>query len=96
MLVSNLVCIPCYLGWLALLSPVWIFSREAYTKIEEVWTCNPTQYCTVPLQVLFNWLLSIVSCWVWSAGFSVVETGDSLDSLAGSRLLLLPNHQVSQ
>jgi len=77
-LVSNLVCIPCYLGWLALLSPVWIFSREAYTKIEEV---------------LFNWLLSIVSCWVWSAGFSVVETGDSLDSLAGSRLLLLPNHQ---
>ena len=28
---------------------------------------------------MFTWMLSMVSCWIWSAGYTILESGDSLD-----------------
>ena len=44
-------------------------------------------------QVLFSWLLTIVSSWSWSAGYQITESGAVLDNLQHQRLLILPNHQ---
>lgn len=77
-LISNLYCIPAYLGWLAIFSPLYLASPRLYNQLE---------------QVLFSWLLSLVACWSWSAGYEVEESGDRLDSISDSRLLLMANHQ---
>ena len=45
------------------------------------------------MQVFYSWLLTIVSCWCWSAGYQLAESGASLDHLQHHRLLILPNHQ---
>ena len=45
------------------------------------------QFCT-PFQceeTLYSWLLSMVSCWVWSDGYQLAESGDSLDRLVSVR-----------
>ena len=42
---------------------------------------------------MFSWMLSMVSCWAWSAGYHIVETGNRLETLARDKLLVLPNHQ---
>eukprot|EP00092_Neocalanus_flemingeri_P037822 GFUD01041172.1.p1 GENE.GFUD01041172.1~~GFUD01041172.1.p1 ORF type:complete len:356 (-),score=125.25 GFUD01041172.1:322-1389(-) len=77
-LLCNMVCIPCYLAWLALVSPTYLASPWLYNELE---------------QVFFSWMLSIVSCWCWSAGYQLAESGASLDHLQHHRLLILPNHQ---
>jgi len=77
-LLCNLVCIPSYLAWMTLFLPVHLASPPLYWQLEEV---------------MFSWMLSIVSCWSWSAGYSIVESGESLDNLQSKRLLVLPNHQ---
>jgi len=77
-LLCNLICIPSYLAWMVLFLPVYLSSPLIYWQIEEV---------------MFSWMLSIVSCWSWSAGYNIVESGESLDNLKSKRLLLLPNHQ---
>eukprot|EP00092_Neocalanus_flemingeri_P010647 GFUD01011469.1.p1 GENE.GFUD01011469.1~~GFUD01011469.1.p1 ORF type:complete len:353 (+),score=122.85 GFUD01011469.1:77-1135(+) len=77
-LLCNMVCIPCYLAWLALVSPTYLASPWLYNELE---------------QVFFSWTLSIVSCWCWSAGYQLAESGASLDHLQHHRLLILPNHQ---
>jgi len=77
-LLSNLYCIPTYLGLLALLFPIYLASPILYNQVE---------------QVLFSWLLSLVACWSWSAGYQVVESGDRLDDVCKHRLLLMANHQ---
>ena len=43
--------------------------------------------------VLFGWLLSMVSCWNYTAGYDVIESGDSLDRAGGDNVLFMPNHQ---
>lgn len=77
-LLCNLICIPSYLAWLTIFLPVYLYSPRTYWKIEGV---------------MFSWMLSIVSSWSWSAGYSIVESGESLDELMSQKLLILPNHQ---
>jgi len=77
-LLCNIICIPCYLGWLLLVSPSYLVSPSLFNQLE---------------QVFFSWLLTIVSCWSWSAGYQLAESGASLDHLQHHRLLILPNHQ---
>ena len=77
-LLCNLVCIPTYLAWLSLLAPLTLLSPDFFNRAE---------------QVLFSWLLSIVSSWSWSAGYQLAESGASLDQMQHKRLLILPNHQ---
>ena len=43
--------------------------------------CTPFQ-CE---ETLYSWLLSMVSCWVWSDGYQLAESGDSLDRLVSVR-----------
>jgi len=77
-LLCNTICIPSYVVWMGLFLPVYLSSPRVYWQIEEV---------------MFSWMLSMVSCWSWSAGYSIVESGESLDNLKSKRLLILPNHQ---
>ena len=67
------------MAWMVLLSPVHLASPRLYYRIEEA---------------MFSWMLSMVACWSWSAGYNIVESGDCLDSLSRHKFLLLPNHQV--
>jgi len=77
-LLCNLICIPSHMAWMVLLSPVHLASPRLYYRIEEA---------------MFSWMLSMVACWSWSAGYNIVESGDCLDSLSRHKFLLLPNHQ---
>jgi len=77
-LVCNLLCIPSYLAWMLLFLPVYLASPPIYWMIEEV---------------MFSWMLSMVTCWSWSAGYHIMESGESLDLLKHHKLLVLPNHQ---
>ena len=52
-LACNMVCIPTYLCWMALFLPIYLVNPATYWSIEEV---------------MFSWMLSMVSCWSWSAG----------------------------
>ena len=64
MLLCNIVCIPSYLCWLFTFLPVYLYSPRMFWQVEEI---------------LFSWMASVVTCWLWSAGYSVVESGESLD-----------------
>jgi len=77
-LVNNLYCIPAHICWLLFLSPIYLVDPKIYYQIEEV---------------LFSWLLSLVACWSWTAGYSVMESGDRLDDFSSKRLLIIANHQ---
>lgn len=77
-MVNNLYAIPATLAWLLLLSPIHLISPQVYNKVEEVF---------------FSWMLSMVACWTWSAGYQVAESGDDLDLIKQEKLLIMPNHQ---
>ena len=51
---------------MTLFLPVYLSSPQIYWQLEEV---------------MFSWMLSIVSCWSWSAGYNIVESGESLDNV---------------
>jgi len=76
--INNLYAIPASLIWLFLLSPIHLISPQLYNEVEEVF---------------FSWLLSMVACWTWSAGYQVAESGADLDLLKQEKLLIMPNHQ---
>jgi len=75
---NNLYAIPASMIWLLLLSPIHLISPPLYNKVEEIF---------------FSWLLSMVACWTWSAGYQVAESGDDLDKIKHENLLIMPNHQ---
>ena len=52
----------------------------------------PSLYCLAE-ETLFSWLLSMVACWNWTAGYDIAESGESFDELAKQCILLMPNHQ---
>lgn len=78
--INNLYCIPAYFFWLFLLSPLLLISPSTFWHIEDV---------------LFGWLLSMVACWNYSAGYQVVESGDHIDkvTMKQDNILFMPNHQ---
>lgn len=75
---NNFYVIPMYFVWLGVLSPLLLFDPALYWHIEDI---------------LFGWLLGMVACWNYTAGYSVVESGDRLDKVASERFLFMPNHQ---
>jgi len=77
-LLCNFICIPSYVAWLVVVSPFYLVSPDIFNQLE---------------QVFFSWLLTVVSCWCWSAGYDLAESGANLDHLQHHRLLILPNHQ---
>lgn len=77
-LLCNLICIPTHTAWLILFLPVHLASPHIYWMMEEV---------------MFSWMLAIVTSWSWTAGYHISESGEHLDSLKHHNLLLLPNHQ---
>ena len=78
-LVNNLYVIPAHCVWMALLWPVSLLNPELYSKIEEFF---------------FGKILGLVAFWNHTAGYRVMESGDSLDDIFHSqRFLYMPNHQ---
>lgn len=75
---NNMYCIPTYTIIMSLLYPIFLLSPAAYYKIEET---------------MFNWMLSMVSCWSYTAGYQIAESGDSLDESMKEKILFMPNHQ---
>lgn len=76
--VNNLYAIPASLIWMTLLSPIYLINPLLYNELEEVF---------------FSWMLSMVACWTWSAGYEVAESGADLDLVKHEKLLIMPNHQ---
>jgi len=76
--VNNIYCIPTHAFILLLFYPIFIISPSTFYKIEET---------------MFTWLLSMVSCWSYSAGYQIAESGDSLDQSMKEKILFMPNHQ---
>lgn len=77
-IVNNLYAIPAYFCWMLVFSPLLLVSPSTFWHIEDV---------------LFGWLLSLVACWNYTAGYEVVESGDRLDKAAKDNILFMPNHQ---
>ena len=75
---NNFYCIPAYFAYMLGFSPLLLIKPAWYWQIEETF---------------FDWLLSMVACWSYTAGYSVVESGDRLDGLRGETALVMPNHQ---
>jgi lysophosphatidylglycerol acyltransferase 1 len=77
-LVNNIYVIPTHVVILTLFSPLAYVLPELFYLLEET---------------MFTWMLSMVSCWIWSAGYTILESGDSLDQSLKGRILFMPNHQ---
>ncbi|CAH0560815.1 unnamed protein product [Brassicogethes aeneus] len=77
-LVNNAYCIPTYVVWMVLLSPLRKVNPDIYWRIEGYF---------------FHWLLAMVSMWSWSAGYDVVEAGDNISDCLDERTLIIANHQ---
>lgn len=77
-LLNNIYCIPTYVVWMVLLSPLRRIHPETFWKIEGQF---------------FHWLLAMVSMWSWSAGYEIVEVGDNIEECLNKRTLVIANHQ---
>lgn len=77
--IGNLLGIPAYIVWSFLLYPIRIYCPEVY------WT-----HVEPPL---FKALLGIVSSWLNSGGYKIMESGDDLNSILTDEALVLVNHQ---
>ncbi|KAI4463166.1 1-acylglycerol-3-phosphate acyltransferase-related [Holotrichia oblita] len=77
-LLNNAYCIPTYVMWMILLSPIRKINPDAFWRIEGYF---------------FHWLLAMVSMWSWSAGYDVVEVGDDITDCIDEKTLVIANHQ---
>ncbi|XP_043203571.1 acyl-CoA:lysophosphatidylglycerol acyltransferase 1-like [Amphibalanus amphitrite] len=77
-LVNNLYAIPVYLVWMAMLSPLNWLAPAFYWAMEGF---------------LFHSLVLFAGVLSYTAGFDLVELGDSISDLESERCLLLANHQ---
>ncbi|CAG0881371.1 unnamed protein product [Darwinula stevensoni] len=77
-IVNNFYCIPAYVVWLWLLTPVYLLCPDVYYAWEGI---------------LFEWLLAQVAVWSWSAGYHVYEMGDDVSDILQEKTLLMANHQ---
>ena len=67
---------------MAILSPLCYLGGDAGKQL--YWSIEET---------FFGWLLGMVACWNYTAGYKVVESGDCLDQILDQSFLFLPNHQ---
>ncbi|XP_055700272.1 acyl-CoA:lysophosphatidylglycerol acyltransferase 1-like isoform X1 [Phlebotomus papatasi] len=75
---NNIYCIPTYVVWMVLLLPLRRCHPKLYYRIEGI---------------LFHWLLAIVSMWSYTAGYDIIEMGDSIELCKNKKTLVLANHQ---
>jgi len=75
---NNLYCIPVHALILVLSYPIFLISPPTFYKLEKT---------------LFTWLLSMVSCWSYTAGYQISESGHLLDPCLKEKILYMPNHQ---
>lgn len=76
--VANLFGIPSYLTWFLLLQPLRMYNPKLFWKIESI---------------LFQCLLTIVTTWLYFGGYTIVESGDSLEGILDDEAVVLVNHQ---
>lgn len=76
--VVNLYGIPSYLTWFLLLQPLRMYNPKLFWKIESI---------------LFQSLLTVVTTWLYSGGYTIVESGDSLEGIMDDEAVVLVNHQ---
>ncbi|XP_061174405.1 acyl-CoA:lysophosphatidylglycerol acyltransferase 1-like [Saccostrea echinata] len=76
--VANLFGIPSYLTWILLLQPLKLYYPKLFWKIESI---------------LFQGLLTIVTTWLYSGGYTIIESGDSLEGIMNDEAVVLVNHQ---
>jgi len=77
-IMNNTYCIPAYFVYMMLLSPLLFLNAPIYWWIEAR---------------LFNWLLSMVACWNYTAGYNVFESGAKLEDIVDETFMFMPNHQ---
>nr|CAH0103276.1 unnamed protein product [Daphnia galeata] len=77
-IVNNLYCIPTHCLWLITLLPLKWFLPQVYLTLEGFG---------------FQWLLSMVSAWSYTAGYNVIEMGDDIHKIVNDKALVLINHQ---
>lgn len=78
MVSNNFYVIPAYFVWLILLRPILWLHPKLYWHIEDRF---------------FGWLLGMVACWNYTAGYQVVESGERLEDIKDQNFLFMPNHQ---
>nr|XP_022332436.1 acyl-CoA:lysophosphatidylglycerol acyltransferase 1-like isoform X3 [Crassostrea virginica] len=76
--VSNILAIPSYLTWYLLLQPLRLRNPALFWRIEAV---------------LFQSLLTIITTWLYSGGYTIKESGDSLEGIMDDEAVVLVNHQ---
>lgn len=74
----NMLGIPSYLTWFLLLQPLKLYNPKLFWKIESI---------------LFRSLLTVVTTWLYSGGYTIVESGDSLEGIMDDEAVVLVNHQ---
>ncbi|ODM98091.1 Acyl-CoA:lysophosphatidylglycerol acyltransferase 1 [Orchesella cincta] len=77
-LLNNLYCIPTYVAWMFLVHPIYYINPKLYWIVEGEF---------------FQWLLTCVGFWSYSAGYYIVESGDNIKNLMDEETLVLVNHQ---
>ncbi|CAH2254491.1 acyl- :lysophosphatidylglycerol acyltransferase 1, partial [Pelobates cultripes] len=80
MVFNNMVAIPSYVLYLIVLQPVRFLDRKLFWHIEGV---------------MFKWLLAMVASWGWTAGYTVVEWGDNIQTITEDEAVMLVNHQAT-
>ncbi|KAK2707616.1 acyl-CoA:lysophosphatidylglycerol acyltransferase 1-like [Artemia franciscana] len=75
---NNIYCIPTHLAWMTFF---WPLKRYYIT----LWLAIESQ--------LYEWLLTMVSIWCYSAGYNVVEMGDDISIISEDEALFMYNHQ---
>ncbi|XP_014667138.1 PREDICTED: acyl-CoA:lysophosphatidylglycerol acyltransferase 1-like [Priapulus caudatus] len=79
-LLNNLYCIPTYLLWMILLLPLKKVKPQTYWMLEGL---------------LFRWLLLMVSMWIQTNGYKIVEVGEDISSCYNQECMVMVNHQSS-
>ncbi|KAJ8311057.1 hypothetical protein KUTeg_011391 [Tegillarca granosa] len=77
---TNFIGIPAYITWYFLLFPLRKLNPRLYWKIEAV---------------LFKSLLGIISGWMYSGGYKLIESGDDLSDIYDTESIVMVNHQSS-
>ncbi|GAB1607888.1 acyl-CoA:lysophosphatidylglycerol acyltransferase 1-like [Argonauta hians] len=78
MVLTTVYAIPPYLVWTFLVFPIRFFYLDFYWTIEGF---------------LFSGLLAIISSWLITGQYQIIETGDDINHILDENVLLIANHQ---
>ena len=78
---NNVYVIPAHALYMVLLSPLCYMDGDAGKQL--FWTIEETFY---------GWLLELVACWNYTAGYKVIESGDNLGDMIFSFFCVVVLH----